>query len=163
MANLLTVPSMSHCLHEGLADGGANLPRLRARLTRLPSEFTGNADTGLIHYLPLMLETFPDARLVLLMGNDASWKRWSARNGLSSEVRRKVDRDYDRAREHLQGRALFLDCRALTTDVRVAQLLWDYCIPLHPFEPQRWEVLKDLNIQVKPESLARRLLKSLPT
>jgi len=155
VANLLTVPPASHCLHEGLADVGANLLRLRDRLSEFPEG--GDADTGLIHHLDEMLSAFPTARLVVMTGNDASWKQWCSRMGVQGSVRRKVQADYDRACLILRGRAHFADCREITTDPRAAFALWAHCFPGRPFDRERWEVLKDLNIQVIPESLLRRL------
>lgn len=157
VANLLTVPPVSHCLHEGLADVGASLPRLRARLGEFSAEVVGNADTGLIHHLDEMLGAFPDARLVVMTGNDASWKAWCSTMGVQPSVRRKVQEDFERACVILRGRAHFADAREVTTDPRAASDLWAHCVPGRPFDRERWEVLKDLNIQVIPESLLRRL------
>lgn len=160
VANLLTVPPVSFCLHEGLADGGASFPRLQSQLSKLDAEVTGNADTGLIHHLDEVLATFPTARLVLLVGNDASWRTWCQRHNLHAKVRAKVESDFEQARERLAGRALFVDCRALTADSGEAKRLWSHCLPGHAFQLQRWEMLKDLNVQVIPESLGRRLRRS---
>jgi hypothetical protein len=157
VANLLTVPPASFCLHEGMADAGASLPRLRDRLVGLDAEAVGNADTGLIHHLDETLGLFRDARLVVMTGNDASWKQWCSRMGVQEAVRRKVQDDYERACLILRGRAHFADCREITTDPRAASALWAHCVPDRPFDRERWEVLKDLNIQIIPESLLRRL------
>lgn len=160
VANLLTVPPVSHCLHEGLADVGASLAQLRGRLSRLSAGAAGDADTGLVHHLDEVQRAFPDARLVLMTGSDTSWKRWCAKLELPAAVRTRVEADYSRALELLRGRALFVDCRAVTTEVGEARRLWEYCVPGHPFETQRWEMLRDLNVQVIPESLAARLKRS---
>lgn len=157
VANLLTAPPASFCLHEGLADAGADFPRLKERMALLRVSVVGNADTGLIHHLDAMLSAFPNAKLVLMTGNDASWRNWATRFGLPSAVRAKVDEDYARALDRLRGQALLVDCRSLTVDIREAKRLWAHCVPNIPFDSQRWEVLKDLNIQVIPESLSRRL------
>jgi len=159
-ANLLTVSPASHCLHEGLADTGTSLKRLAERMSMLHASVVGDADTGLIHYLDAIPEAFPEAKLVLMTGNDASWKRWCFQNGLPAEVRAKVDNDYARALKLLAGHAHFADCKAITSDPLAARSLWEYCVPNVPFDLPRWELLKDLNIQVIPESLGRRLRRS---
>lgn len=157
VANLLSVPPASLCLHEGLADSGTSCKRLRDRLAGFPVEEAGNADTGLIHHLDEMLMAFPSARLVVMTGNEGSWKQWCSRMGVQGSVRRKVEADYLRACEILRGRAHFADCREITTDPRAASALWAHCLPGRPFDRDRWEILKDLNIQIIPESLMRRL------
>lgn len=158
-ANLLTVPPVSRCLHEAMADGGS-LARLRERLEAFPDRAAGTADTGLIHHLDAVLSAFPDARLVLLTGDGASWRRWCSRNQVPREVRSQIEGDYARAERRLRGRALFMDPRDLTTSADAAEALWDHCVPGEPFDRARWATLKDLNIQVIPEALLRRLRRS---
>jgi len=160
VANLLTVPPASHCLHEGLADVAASPSRLRERLRQLPVREAGCADTGLIHHLDGVLATFPDARLVLLTGGEASWRHWCSRTGMHHEVRSRVEADYRRAEERLQGLALRVDCKALTSDISEARRLWAHCLPTDEFSDDRWQMLRDLNVQVIPQSLARRLARS---
>lgn len=161
VANLLTVPPQSFCLHEGLADSGANLDRLKEYMSQLPGDAVGNADTGLLHYLDSIPGRFPDARLVLLTGGDRSWRNWCTQNNVPPNIRARVDEDYEKAVKLLRGLARFVDCRSLTTDLGEARGLWEYCIPQHPFEPSRWRILKDLNVQVIPASLVKRLRISL--
>jgi hypothetical protein len=157
VANLMTVPPASFCYHEGLADSGANVLRLRDRLAALPVEVAGNADTGLIHHLDEALLAFPTARLVVMTGNDQSWRQWCSLMGVHESVRRRVNDDFERTCVLLRGRAHFADCREITTNPLAAAALWAHCVPHRPFDRERWEFLRDLNVQVVPNSILRRL------
>lgn len=151
-ANFLTVPPASLCLHEGLADAKLDYERLRMRLESLPAAHVGTAETGFIHAVDRMVETWPNARIVVMTGAEESWDRWRP----GGMIRDAVDRDYDCAVETLQGHAHFCDAQRVTRDVREARALWEHCLPTVPFCEYRWHILKDLNIQVQLNNLSQR-------
>jgi len=157
VANFLSVPPRSLCLHEGLSEASARPSRLPARLAQLAAREVGDADTGLIHHLDETLETFPDARMVLLTGGEAGWHTWASAKGLPSKLRDRVDADYRRAEERLRDRALYVDSGLITVDEQEAKRLWLHCLPEGPWSRDRWAILRDLNVQVIPRSVARRL------
>lgn len=156
-ANFLTVPPHSFCYHEGLADSGMSFIRLRERMAELNATCRGNADTGLIHELDAALSTFPNARLVLLTENETSWRMFCHRSNAPQQMIDEVDHAYWQAKRKLEGRALFMPCQAPINDERAARVLWEHCLPAAPFDVDRWEMLRNLNVQVVPESLPRRL------
>lgn len=156
-ANFLTHAD-SFCFHEGLAESSGSLIHLRTRLHALPSSACGNADTGLIHCPNEALRLFPDARLVVLTGAALSWNVFAQKRNLPQALRDKIDRAYRRTKVMLKGRALFIDVHELMKDHIVAARLWHHCTGrMASFDEERWNMLRDLNIQVIPESLAARL------
>jgi hypothetical protein len=104
-----------------------------------------------------MLETFPDARMVLLTGGEPSWRTWCAKMRLPRSVKEGVESAYRRAEERLRDRALYVDCREITSREEVARRLWKHCLPKEEWSQERWNILRDLNVQVIPTALARRL------
>lgn len=111
-----------------------------------------DADTGFIHAIDRMLETWPDARVAIMVNADESWERWRP----GDAIRESVDRDYGTALEQLLGFAYPCDAQRVTTDVREARGLWEHCLPTVPFCAERWRILKDMNVQVQLDSLPRR-------
>lgn len=157
IANFLTVPPVSFCYHEGLADSALELPRLRERMKSLPVRHAGNADTALIRCVDEIIDIFPDARLVLLVNGSTSGEFW---RDLPEVVRRSIDAAYERACIIVQDRAYRCDSAAVTTNQGEAERLWNYCVPDSDFDAERWRMLKDLNIQVHMDSLRSRFTTS---
>lgn len=157
VANFLSLPPRSLCLHEGLSEVSAKPSRLPARLAQLAAREVGDADTGLIHHLDEVMETFPEARMVLLTGGESGWHTWASAKGLPSKLRNRIDADYRRAEERLRDRALYVDSGLITVDEQEAKRLWYHCLPEEAWNRDRWNILRDLNVQVLPSSIARRL------
>ena len=156
-ANFLTQPLASFCLHEGLADCSGSWLELKRRMDLLRATAVGNADTGMIHEVEAALSTFPDARLVMLTGGELSWRVFCQTKKIPRPLIDRVDADYRRAKDILRSKALFLPCTSLGDPI-VAEELWTHCTGrLTTYQPERHRMLRDLNVQVVPESLARRL------
>lgn len=156
-ANFLTQPLASFCLHEGLADCSGSFLELKRRMDLLRASAVGNADTGMIHEVETALSTFPEAKLVMLTGGELSWTIFAQKKKLPRPLIERVDADYRRAKAILAGKALFINCGSLG-DPRAAEELWTHCTGrLTTYQPERHKMLRDLNVQVVPESLARRL------
>lgn len=152
VANFLSVPPVSLCIHEGLADAKLDYTSLRGRMDSMPVEHAGCADTGFIHAIDKVLETWPGAKLVIMICAEKSWERFRA----GDAIRESVDRDYSLALNRLLDYAHPCDADAVTRDERVARALWEHCIPTMPFCAERWRILKDMNVQVQLDSLPRR-------
>jgi len=163
VANFLTVPDQSFCHHEAMSDAG-NPIELQGRLQESSYIPTGNSDTGMIHTPLEILRFFPDARLVMLTGAHLSWKRFADEKRIPARVVQRVDEDYQAAKAILRDRgALFVDVHRLMKEVPVARELWHHCTGMRfTFNPIRYRMLRDLNIQVMQESLARRIASRLP-
>lgn len=168
-ANFLTHAN-SFCFHEGLADCDGSFIRLKERMEEMrrppidEHQFryaaVGNADTGMIHELDAALEAFPNARLVLLTENETSWRMFAEKKQIPKEIVERIDYDYWRAKQVLPERgALVMPVADLTAETdRWACKLWGHCIGHHQhYDPARHRMLRDLNVQVVPESLERRL------
>lgn len=154
-ANFLTHKN-SLCFHEGLADSSGSVIRLKERLDALPHAHRGNADTGMIHELDSLLETFPDAKLVMLTENETSWRMFVERQQIPQSLVEKIDYDYRQAKHKLRHKALFVPVDLLTSNIVTALRVWKHCTTA-TFDFDRYDLLKDLNVQVKPESLRERL------
>ena len=155
VANFLTVPPASLCIHEGLADARLDYGRLRDRMDSAHAAHVGTCETGFIHAIDKMLETWPKARIAVMTGG--SWDSWRP----GDAIRESVDRDYGTAVESLQGYAHFCDADQVTRDVSEARRLWEHCLPEVPFCVERWDILKNLNIQCQLDTLRRRYEESL--
>lgn len=156
-ANFLTQPLATFCFHEGLADCSGSWLELKRRMDLMRASAVGNADTGMIHEVEAALSTFPEAKLVMLTGGELSWRIFIQKNKIPSALVSRIDDDYRRAKDILKGKALFLPCGSLG-DPRVAEELWTHCTGrLTTYQPERHRMLRDLNVQVVPESLRRRL------
>lgn len=159
-ANFLTYGD-SFCFHEGLADSLGSWIDLKRRMDSFRSgTHVGNADTGMIHDVEGALETFPDAWYVVLTGNELSWRTFAQERELPDEFVEQVDMDYEHTKKVLREspRAVFLDANEITSQEAYARLLWRHCTrQAYSFTPSRFHMLKDLNVQVIPESLERRL------
>lgn len=148
----------SMCFHEGLADCSGSPLHLKKKMECYPSQFRGNADTGMIHDSGAILQMFPDCPVVVLTGASLSWNVFAQKKGLSTSTVDIVNVDYKTTKERLKTRALFVDVHKLVSDVGVARELWQHCMQSgRIFDEMRWEMLRHLNVQVKPENLAQRL------
>ncbi len=162
VANFLTVANQTFCHHEAMADAG-NPIELAGRMRGSAALATGNSDTGMIHTPREILRFFPDARLVVLTGASLSWKRFAAEKGINPQIVEMVDEAYRDTKKLLKGRALFVDVHDLMCDEVVAEVLWHHCTGRSAtFDLPRYEMLRDLNVQVMQESLEARIASRLP-
>ena len=113
MANFLTFGS-SICYHEGFADVRADMLALKHKLRAANALVSGCADTGLIHFTDQALQVFPDAKLIVMVGNQLQWHEWARHHELQYELVAKVEEDFSRTRETLKGRALEVHVDAIT-------------------------------------------------
>ena len=156
-ANFLTYGN-SFCFHEGLADSSGSMFGLKCRMVATGSPIVGNADTGLIHCVDEALEMFPNASLVMLTENLPSWGMFAYRHSIPRKVFDEINTAYQYAKKRLKDRALFLPCSEMTEIDDAARVLWNHCTDMDEnFNLDRLQLLRDLNIQVIPESLASRL------
>ena len=157
VANFLTT-DRSLCLHEGLVDGKGNALSLHHRMARLDYPVVGNADTGMIHQRAELQRVFPDARLVVLTGATLSWSTFARAHCIEPALRERIESDYRDTRKALEGKALEVNVHHMLQDERCARALWAHCLGAErPFPHARWRMLRDLNVQVIPESLERRI------
>ena len=156
-ANFLT-QHQSFCFHEGLSFYNGSVQSLKRAMPAIPKKYVGNADTGMIHYTQEIIDTFPDARFVVMTGASLSWNIFAQKH-VGSEVYKAVEEAYADTKERLRHKALFVDVGDLTSDMETAQRLHDYCNPnsVDPWDLMRYNMLKDLNIQVRPDRLKERL------
>jgi hypothetical protein len=106
------------------------------------------------------LRIFPEAKLVVLTGASLSWNVFAEKRHMPLALRYRIDSDYRRTKELLKDRALFVDVHDLMSsrDSIAAEMLWHHCTGrMHGFSQERFTLLRDLNIQVIPDSLAARL------
>lgn len=156
MANFMTY-GPAFCFHEGLADSSGSWMDLKRRMSNLPGLITGNSDTGMIHDIDGALETFPMAKIVMLTDNEFSWRIFAMKQKLSKELVKQIDDDYRKAKDRLADRALFVPVDTLG-DEFVAEKVWVHCTShIYDFPKERFKILKNLNVQVIPESLRTRL------
>lgn len=156
LANFMTY-GPSFCFHEGLADSAGSWLELKRRMSNLPGLITGNADTGMIHDVKGALETFPAAKVVMLVENEFSWRTFAHSQNLPKDLVEAVDTDYRRTKKELEHRALFVPVDTLS-DEATARKVWVHCTShIYDFPKERFHMLKDLNVQVIQESLRRRL------
>ena len=162
VANFLTQATHSFCHHEGMADA-ANPIELAGRMRSNLAIAVGNSDTGMIHNPREILRFFPDARLVVLTGASLSWKRFAAQKEIDPKIVEMVDDAYQDTKKLLRDCAMFVDVRGLMRDTQVARVLWSHCTGRSAtFDAPRYQMLRDLNIQVVQESLERRIASRLP-
>lgn len=162
VANFLTVPNQSFCYHEAMADA-ANPLELQGRMRGDTSIAIGNSDTGMIHTPREILRFFPDARLIVLTGASLSWKVFGDKKRISPRIIEKVNDDYADTKALLKDRALFVDVHQLMKDPAVARALWAHATGrCQSFDLNRYEMLRDLNVQVIQESLEQKIASRLP-
>lgn len=156
VANFLTIPGKSLCLHEGLVEANGRVqdlfPGLNTRYVNL-----GNSDTGLIHKTEEVLLHYPDAKFVVLEGTGLSWAKFQSKYDVPKQFANQVDNDYAKTRRLLAHRALFIDANHLMARVSEATRLWSHLWPGHPLDVERYKMLRNLNIQTDPESLRERM------
>ena len=162
LANFLTYGE-TFCSHEGMADCSGSLIELERRMAELPARIVGNADTGLIHIAQDVISHFPKAKLIVLTENEFSWRMFCTKNNINQELIKRVDDDYRRTKELLKDRALFVPINLLTAPAPSGLVdVWLHLgLQLKDFPLERFNVLRDLNVQIMPESLQRRV--GIPT
>lgn len=158
LANLFTVPPLSFCLHEGLSlpEVAGSWHALATKLRSAGTNAVGLADTGAMVELDTMLATFPKAALVVLVGGDASWRKFVAAKRIPPAVVAFLERHHREACDRLRDRALFFDVREIGLVAKVFAL-WRHCVGPLPFDADRLELLRELNVQAHPEALGRRV------
>ena len=159
MANFLSHGSYSTCFHEGLADSAGSFMHLKRRMRDCTiTGFVGNADTGMIHNVEEALSTFPDARILMMVDNEFSWRTHCTKFEIPAPVIEHIDDDYARAKETLRERALFISATRVTQSHVVANRAWRHVLQHSmKFPLTRYNILKDLNVQVVPEALKARI------
>tara|TARA_R110000796_G_scaffold64044_1_gene148207 strand:+ start:66 stop:530 length:465 start_codon:yes stop_codon:yes gene_type:complete len=152
VANFLTT-AQSFCYHEPLVDTTPLC--LKAMLDRCPSD--GIADTSLIHRPDEILHHFPDAKFVIMTGSKYSWTNFARDTLMMSETNiQNVENEFQRTKEMIPN-ALHVNVHGLMSDPTVAAQLQLHTTGSSDFDYKRWKQLRDMNVQVIPEALARRL------
>lgn len=152
IANFLTYDT-SFCFHEALIDvNPVDLPKL-FKSTEKP--IVGNSDCGNILFLDEIIETFMDAKLVIverpidevISSLDTLGEKFSERESVyqALDIIEYAKYTYDH---------LLLDFHKL--DNTACRALWDHCIGT-PFNEQRWKMLDGLNTEIIPEKKLQQL------
>jgi hypothetical protein len=145
----------STCLHEPMIRMGCrSVADLRDRLEAYRTSVVGVIDTGLPMLIDDALEVFPDARYVVLTGNEAHYRDWCARLGQTDDEVDAVVGLYDHAVTTLGRRALHVPVSALD-DFDTVAMLWGYLGIPTPFNRARFDALVDMDVQHMFARIAR--------
>lgn len=155
LANLLTQGNM-FCFHEALL-GCSNFVGLERKFIGTGRSIVGNSDCGNALFVDGLLDTFPDAKLIVIE-NDIrqSIKSMQAAGipGAYREALEPIQTALDKIKERYAP--LMLDVRRLTLEA--CTMLWEYCGSSQLFDVQRWRMLEDINMEVFPDRLVQKVL-----
>jgi hypothetical protein len=161
LANFLTYGRESFCLHEGLL-GCRSLTELGQRLDGFGTPVAGCTDTALMLLAPQLLDEFPAARFVVLVGDDAPYQRFAADIGQPEDAVQATLDAFEASCSVMRGRAMFVDYADLDDPDTVAAI-WGYVGIGSPFPRQRFEMLRDMRVVVWLDALHKRVAAAGPS
>lgn len=154
IANFLTYGT-SFCFHEVfqyLRSGVHGYPEL-LESTRVPN--AGVSDSANTLFIDTLVHLFPHARIVVVRRERSEVDQSMSALGFGFDYTRildKFERELDRIAEVYESRTLVMDYRALDPTA-----VWDFCVPSEPVNKQRLRMLRDFNVQIKADVLARNV------
>lgn len=144
--------AMSHgesaCLFEGSL-GCVSIEDLAGRLIQTAASRPGNSDCTNAMLLPRILERWPNARLVVVTRDTDAVATSLARLGIEADPKRLQANSHGLETAKLLDNTLVVPFQDLGI-VEVGRALWEHCVG-QGFDARRWQMLDELNIQVRHE------------
>lgn len=153
LANFLTYKD-SFCFHDAIQHCWADPKKLRELFNEVPERYVGNSDSGIAFYIDSILENFPDSKFVIVKRDFADVEASLSKiMGFNTEPLLRL------CQEHLAKMEEKVSPLIVTFDelntVEGCEKVWAYCLPDIPFNRKRWEILKDLKVEITQNHIDR--------
>lgn len=155
LCNLLTF-GPSFCLHEPLVGGCCNLADLRTKLARCGTAYAGASDTLFALLTEEALAEFPEAKIIVLLRDRDRYVEQARAQGLEDDEIESITELFCSACDLVRDRALFVRSRDLDRLETVVGI-WRHIGIDAPFPERRYEMLRDLRVEVIAERHAERM------
>lgn len=152
LANFLTFKD-SFCFHDGMQYCSPEMG-LKMLFEHRQEKHVGNSDSSIPFYIDKIPEVFPDAKFVIVKRdfNDVEASLNKVMGFDSAPLLRLCN-------EYLTMMEKKVECLTVTFDelntIEGCNKVWKHCLPDIPFDYMRWEMLKDLKIEITPSQVAK--------
>lgn len=150
LANFLTYGD-SFCFHEPLL-GLSRVADIQDKVSTVTTPIIGATDTGAMYFVDVLLKLYPGLKLVVIERPANECQESIDSMGLQGDVTLMA-----RQLEWIKQRTKPLVIQFSSLDEKATmEELWNHCIGT-PFPEQRWQLLKDMKIEVSPEQFMSKL------
>lgn len=157
VSNLLSYESVM-CLHEPLI-GCRSIADLEGKLATTGSAISGCADTAIMAFVDEVIERYPNARFVVLARELNGFVKQMRRMGSADDHISAMLSDFTYAIDVLQAlgpRTMILQPHHLD-DYETCQRLWSHVGMPIPLNRVRFDMLRDMRVEVLMERLNQRV------
>lgn len=153
LANFLTYKD-SFCFHDGIQHCWPDPTKMKELFGHIHEKYVGNSDSGIPFYIDQILEDFPDAKFAIVK-RDINDVEASLSRIMGFDTRPLLNLCEEQlAKMEEKVKPLVVAFDELNT-VEGCEKVWKHCLPDIPFDYMRWEMLKDLKVEITPSQIER--------